>query len=79
MKYIKRKIVADSNYSEISEFCKSEFYKSQASLNSDGRIVLRNYASAQNDEIICLSKNETEAIFALMQQINCLTNRHLPF
>lgn len=74
MKYIKRKIVADSNYSEINEF-----YKSQASLNSDGRIVLRNYTSAQDDEIICLSKNETDAIFDLMQQINCLTNRHLPF
>lgn len=74
MKYIKRKIAADSNYSEINEF-----YKSQASLNSDGRIVLRNYTSAECDEIICLSKNETEAIFDLMQQINCLTNRHLPF
>ena len=54
----------------------------QASFNSDGNITLRNYDRNDNseDEIIILSKLETNAIFELMYKINENTkNRGLPF
>ena len=44
----------------------------QASLNSGGNITLRNFdrSNKNKDEIIILSKSETNAIFELMYQIN---------
>lgn len=43
----------------------------QASFNSDGRITLRNYdnRNPNNDEIIILSNNETEALFLLFSRM----------
>ena len=45
--------------------------KSQASFNSDGCLVLRNYNQygKDNDEIIILSGNETGAIIRLFQKL----------
>lgn len=45
--------------------------KSQASFNSDGCLVLRNYNQYRkdNDEIIILSENETGAIIRLFQKL----------
>lgn len=47
------------------------FNTCQASINSGGNIVLRNYSYNDNDtdEILILSHNETEAICALFRQI----------
>ena len=56
--------------------------KCQASFNSDGNITLRNYNRNDNseDEIMILSKTETNAIFELMYKISENTkNRVLPF
>lgn len=56
---------------------------SQASINSDGRITLRNYDpyAKDNDEIIILSDNETKAIFDLMRVMKGLgvKNEDIPF
>lgn len=71
MKIIKRKMVveeqvtiADHNIDEYLPHC-------QASFNSDGNITLRNYdrSNKDKDEIIILSKSETEALFALFSKI----------
>ena len=45
--------------------------KSQASFNSDGCLVLRNYNQygKDNDEIIILSENKTGAIIRLFQKL----------
>lgn len=45
--------------------------KSQASFNSDGCLVLRNYNQygKDNDEIIVLSETETGAILRLFQKL----------
>lgn len=57
--------------------------RSQASINSDGRITLRNYDpyAKDNDEIIILSENETKAIFDLMRVMKGLgvKNEDMPF
>ena len=52
----------------------------QASINSNGNIVLRNYdiQNKDSDEIIILSEKETEAIFELMKRIKKYDNA-LPF
>ena len=54
----------------------------QASINSDKNIVLRIYnpENKEKDEIIILSKEETDAIFDLMYAIHEKTNKNvLPF
>lgn len=55
------KVTATSNY----------FDSCQASFNSDGNIVLRNYnqSDKRSDEILILSRHETEAIFTLFSRI----------
>lgn len=57
--------------------------RSQASINSDGRITLRNYNphDRNNDEIMILSEAETKAIFDLMRVMKGLgvRNEDLPF
>lgn len=66
---------AENNPNAYFSYC-------QASLNSDGKITLRNYdkSNKNKDEIIILSDTETNAIFELMCKINENTkNRGLPF
>lgn len=58
------------------------FQQCQASFNSDGNITLRNYNcfNKNNDEIIILSKAETEALFKLFSKIGQKSkNYDLPF
>lgn len=54
----------------------------QASINSDGRITLRNYNGfdKNNDEIMILTEKETKAIFKLMRVMKGFEiNDGLPF
>ena len=78
MKVIKREMTATDTYAGMGYYnCKS-----QASLNSDGNITLRNYNSddKNDDEIIILSDRETRAIFALFCKMGELnTDYRLPF
>lgn len=55
---------ADNNIDQYLPYC-------QASFNSDGNITLRNYdtSNKNKDEIIILSHNETNALFALFSKI----------
>lgn len=62
------------------------FNTCQASFNNDGNIVLRNYNSAckeeknRSDEIIILSRQETEAIFGLVRTMAQVCGiKDLPF
>lgn len=66
MKIINRKM--ESEKTETIMDCKGV---SQASFNSDGLIVLRNYERYQKekDEIIILSESETNAIVRLFQKL----------
>lgn len=77
MKIIKRKMTAEQTKSNEYLSC------CQASLNSDGRITLRNFRfdDADNDEIIILSDSETTAIFKLFSKIgsNIKSFQDLPF
>ena len=82
MKIIKREITtskeidtADHNINEYLPHC-------QASFNSDGFITLRNYdrSNKSKDEIILLSKPETEALFELFSKLGQKNkNYDLPF
>ncbi len=66
---------ANDNTNEYLPHC-------QASFNSDGNITLRNYdrGNKDNDEIIILSENETQALFWLFHEIsNKLKSCDLPF
>lgn len=82
MKIIKREInttkqveTADHNINEYLPYC-------QASFNSDGFITLRNYdrSNESKQEIILLSKSETEALFALFSKLGQKNkNYDLPF
>lgn len=53
----------------------------QASFNSDGVLTLRNYnrTDKNSDEIIVLSREETEAIIALFKAIKSLGVPDIPF
>lgn len=80
MVILERKMEATKIDNDSKNFCSC-----QASLNSDGRITLRNYGvygerDNNNDEIIILSTAETQAIFGLMRIIraNC-KDTDLPF
>jgi len=56
------------------------FNTCQASINSEGNIVLRNYGYNDTDEILILSYNETETICALFSKIENISKRYsLPF
>jgi hypothetical protein len=81
MKLIKRDMnaeetarTAEHNRNEYLPYC-------QAGLNSDGVITLRNYdrANKSNDEIIILSKSETDALFALFRKIEQIEQSRLPY
>ena len=66
---------AEHNIEEYLPHC-------QASFNSDGVITLRNYdrSNKNKDEIIVLSKTETEALFLLFSRIGQKNkNYDLPF
>ncbi len=71
------KIIKRTMQSEITD---KYVEKCQASLNSDGSIVLRSYTpfNKDNDEIFVLSTVETDAIFALMRKIKARGDS-LPF
>lgn len=80
MVILERKMEAAKIDNDRKNFCSC-----QASLNSDGRITLRNYGvygerDSDNDEIIILSVAETQAIFGLMRtiKVNC-KDTDLPF
>ena len=53
----------------------------QASINSDGKITLRNYdySNKEADEIIILSREETKAIFNLFNRLSELGENWIPF
>ena len=57
--------------------------RSQASINSDGRITIRNYSASDrdHDEIMILSDAETRAIFDLMRVMKGIgiKNEDIPF
>ena len=69
---------------QVEEVNKSgEFYSCQASLNSEGVITLRSYdeRNKDEDEITILSREETQAIFALMRSLKNkgVQNPDIPF
>lgn len=53
----------------------------QASFNSDGVLTLRNYniSNKNSDEIIILSREETEAIINLFKSIKRIRMEDVPF
>ena len=56
------------------------FNYNQASLNSDGCIVLRNFNNDRDDEIIILNHGETAAILKLFSKLGTINkNYNLPF
>ena len=55
------------------------YSNSQASVNSDGCITLRNYNDGTEDEIIILSPSESKAIFKLMHVLKDAKLEELPF
>lgn len=71
---IDRKMESTTTTSEKSQYA----LYSQASFNSDGHITIRNYNidDKDNDEIIILSTEETQAIFKLFR---LLSPDRLPF
>lgn len=75
MRLIKRII-----QSEITDTSEKYDMSCQASINSDGRITLRNYSQSERDkdEIFVLSIPETCAIFELMHIIR-KENIHLNY
>lgn len=68
---------------QVTETVKGNFDRAQASINSDGRITLRNYSPYDKDadEIMILSDTETRAIFDLMRVMKGLgvKNEDIPF
>ena len=73
---IKRNMSIETNKNEGKYFSSC-----QANLNSEGNIILRNYdfINKNNDEILILSKEETNAIFKLFKIFDKKVNSDLPF
>lgn len=67
-------VAKTTNKSSYSSHC-------QASINSNGYITLRNYNpdGKDSDEIIILSREETEAIVELFRAIKQLGVPNIPF
>lgn len=82
MKRIKRNIIAEQ-IEKTAEHNKDDYLPySQASFNSDGNIILRNYdrSDKSKDEIIMLSRTETTAVLSLFSKIGQLNKNYtLPF
>lgn len=58
----------------------NSFNFSEASLDSDGFIVLRNFNSDKDEEIIALNREETHAILKLFSQLGSINiNYNMPF
>lgn len=74
---IDRKMEVVESISRKSNFC----LDCQASFNSDGVLTLRNYNREDKtaDEIIILSREETEAIVNLFKAMKGLGNLDVPF
>lgn len=82
MKIIKRKMVADEKIATANDNIDEYLPYCQASFNSDGNITLRNYdrSNKDKDEIIILSKRETEAVVRLFSELrSTFGNNILPF
>lgn len=80
MVVLKREMNITDSYK--SQQCYNLNFECQASINSDGNITLRNYdvENKSMDEIIVMSKKETEAIFKLMHVIKeKIDENDLPF
>ena len=77
MKYLYRKMNNEKNIVGTNELLPC----SQASINSNGVITIRNYNNADRnvDEIIILTKSETEAIIELFKVIGSYSGKGLPF
>lgn len=78
MRYIRRNMTSD----EATITGVNELYECQASFNSDGFITLRNYKrdNKDKDEIIILSRQETEALFQLFSRLGQNVRDHtIPF
>ena len=76
MKVIERQMQVNESESENKRI----FPLSQASINSDGNITIRNYDHSKNaDEIIILSREETKAIFHLFNRLSEMSKDWLPF
>lgn len=75
MKAIERQIQGTENLP------KHRYDSSQASINSDGNITLRNfdYANKNADEIIIFTREETRAIFNLFNRLSEMGKNWLPF
>ena len=66
----------------VAEEPKTQFSDCQASINSDGFITLRNHDryDKNTDEVIILSREETNALFRLFSQLGTkVKNYDLPF
>lgn len=70
---------------DVATTCRN-FDTCQASFNNNGNIVLRNYDStckehrSKNDEIVILSRQETEAVFDLVRTMAQICGiKDLPF
>lgn len=78
-------IIIDRKMQVIEQKTTGENYdqRSQASINSDGRITIRNYSASDrdHDEIMILSDAETRAIFDLMRVMKGIgiKNEDIPF
>lgn len=74
---IDRKMEVVESISRKSNFC----LNCQASFNSDGVLTLRNYnrEDKSGDEIIVLSREETEAIVNLFKEMRKLGSQNIPF
>lgn len=80
MVVLKREMNITESYK--SQQCYDYNCECQASINSNGMITLRIYdtENREKDEIVVLSKKETDAIFDLMYKIHEKTNKNdLPF
>ena len=80
MQFIERKITSEVTTLGENAVGDSRL-ASQASFNSDGRIVLRNYSpyGKEHDYVIVFTKSETIAIIDLMIQMKNLKCSDLPF
>ena len=74
MVVLKREMNSTESYK--SQQCYN--YECQASINSNGMITLRIYdtENREKDEIVVLSKKETDAIFDLMNEIHERTDKN---
>ena len=83
MKIIKREMTKSAEQIAIGNDDRDTYLPyCQASFNSDGNVTLRNYdrVNKNKDEIIILTKSETQALFELFSKMGqSCRNYTLPF